>query len=100
MHLYARQGDLVIDRLEKIEGELSPAQRIVFVGDSSGHPHVLEAKCKMRRDGRRVFVSLSQASEIVHKRAGGHKPVTLKKGNYLVRPLREGGDGSDRAVED
>jgi hypothetical protein len=101
MHIYARQGDLVIDKLAApISGDMERTRRIVFAGDSSGHPHTLLAPALMRRDGLRTFVRLSKAAEITHGKPDGHKPVKLVAGDYEIRPLRERGDGSDRAVED
>ena len=104
--LYARQGDLVIDKLSvPIAGELESVRRIVFAGDSSGHPHTLTLKSRgavaqIRRDGLRTFVRLTQTAEIVHGKPDGHKTVEMPPGDYEIRPLRERGDGYDRAVED
>lgn len=100
MKLYARQGDLVIEQLDTIAGELLPTKRVVFAGDSSGHPHTLVGAIKMRRDGRRTFVELAEPAQLTHGKPGGHRTVTLGAGKYEVRPLRERGDGFDRAVED
>jgi len=104
MELYARHGDLVIEKLEKpIAGELSKGANIVFAGDSSGHPHTLMGAVLFRRDGRRTFVRVPEgkALELRHGKSTGHKTIKLEAGaDYEVRPLRERGDGSDRAVED
>jgi hypothetical protein len=101
MKLYARQGDLVIEKLAKpIEGELIPAKDIVFAGDSSGHRHVLRGKAQHRVDGDRTLVRVAKTATLTHEKSDGHKDVMLVPGDYEVRPLRERGDGSDRAVED
>lgn len=100
MQIYARQGDLVIEKLEKITGALEPAKAVTFAGDSSGHPHALNGTCSVRREGRRTFIKVAARREITHGKPDGHKTVVLKPGAYVVRPLRERGDGSDRAVED
>lgn len=104
MQLYARQGDLVIQKLDTINGELTEAKSLVFAGDSSGHPHSLVGKVLARREGRRTLVKVTADREITHGKPGGHKTVVLtgspKPGFYEVRPLRERGDGADRAVED
>lgn len=106
MQLYARQGDLVIQRLDKAPTEeLSEMKSVVFAGDSSGHPHMLTGKVMARRVGRRTLVTVTANREITHGKPDGHKTVLLKgskakPGHYEVRPLRERGDGSDRAVED
>jgi hypothetical protein len=101
MEMAARHGDLVIERLAApITGELTKVRNLVFAGDSSGHTHTLKGAALHRRDGRRTFVRIAKATELVHAKSDGHKTITLKKGDYEVRPLRERGDGADRAVED
>jgi hypothetical protein len=99
--IFARQGDLIINRLDKpITGDLTETKRITFAGDSSGHPHTLLGDAMQRREGRRTFVRLAHEGTIEHGRAGGHQPVTLPAGDYEIGPLRERGDAGDRAVED
>jgi len=105
MELYARQGDLVIEKVTSISGKLEKVKGVTFAGDSSGHPHTLAGAIEMRREGRATLVKVTGKREITHGKEGGHKTVTLngsaaKPGYYSVRPLRERGDGSDRAVED
>ena len=100
MEIYARQGDLVINKFEGDPGELSPAKDHVFAGDSSGHPHTLKGKSKIRIDGRRTLVLLEKPTELVHGKSDGHPTVSIEAGTYEVYPLRERGDEGDRAVED
>lgn len=103
MEIYARHGDLVIEKLNTpITGELKKGTNIVFAGDSSGHPHTLVGEVMHRRDGRRTFVQVpdGKSLELRHGKSTGHKTISLAPGAYEVRPLRERGDGSDRAVED
>lgn len=101
MNIYGRQGDLVIEKLAApITGELEATKRIVFAGDSSGHPHTLLGAAQFRREGRRTLVRVEKALAITHGKPDGHATVTLEPGDYAVHPLRERGDGSDRAVED
>jgi hypothetical protein len=102
MNIYARQGDLVIDRLATpITGELEKGRAISFAGDSSGHPHRLLGACEFRREANGVtLVRVAKPTKIAHGKAGGHKAVTLEAGDYEVRRLRERGDKTDRIVED
>lgn len=101
MRLYARQGDLVIEKLATpIAGDLEKTIRLTFAGDSSGHPHTLKGACLSRRDGFTTLVRVARPAVLEHGRAGGHKPITLEPGDYSVRPLRERGAGIDRKVED
>ena len=100
MNLYGRQGDLVIEKISKVEGDLIAVTDHVFAGDSSGHPHTLRGKSKIRQDGERTFVVLAKAAELVHGKPDGHETVKLKAGAYEIRPLRERGGTGDRMVQD
>lgn len=101
MNLFARQGDLVIEKLStRITGELEHVKRVTFAGDSSGHPHFIAATAQIRREGRATFVRLEATGVLEHGKAGGHRPIEMPPGDYSVRILRERGDGFDRAVED
>lgn len=101
MEIYARQGDLVIEKVANISGELETMKRITFAGDSSGHPHTAVGKFKARKDGLRTFVRVEgKPLDITHGKSDGHKTVSLEPGDYEIRPLRERGAGLDRAVED
>lgn len=102
MNLYGRQGDLVIEKLDKpIEGDLVKQKNIVFAGDSSGHRHRLmgDAMVLALAGSTRRF-QIKKATELVHEKPDGHHTLTLEAGSYEIRPLRERGNGSDRAVED
>jgi hypothetical protein len=103
MELFARHGDLVIEKLKTPPaGEMKKGTNIVFAGDSSGHPHTLVGAVMFRREGRRTFVEVPAGKplELKHGKSTGHKTIELPPGAYEVRPLRERGDGSDRAVDD
>lgn len=100
MKLYARHGDLVIEKLDTISGDLAKMVNVTFGGDSSGHPHTLMGTVLGRRDGLRTFVRLDKSAKLVHGKADGHRTIDIEPGDYEVRPLRERGDGTDRAVED
>lgn len=102
MNIYARQGDLVIDKLlEPITGELEKGRAISFAGDSSGHQHRLMGACEFRREANGVtLVRVAKPTKVEHGKAGGHKAVTLVAGDYEVRRKRERGDRTDRIVED
>jgi hypothetical protein len=101
MKIYARQGDLVVNKLiTPISGELEKTSTLVFAGDSSGHPHRLKGACLSRREGLVTLVRVARQTVLEHGRAGGHKPITLEPGDYAVQPLRERGNRLDRRVED
>lgn len=102
MKIFARQGDLVIEKLDNkpIVGDLTEATNVVFAGDSSGHRHRLMGTVQMIRTGTVTRVRLDKYMELVHEKSNGHASVVLSAGDYEIRRLRERGDGSDRAVED
>lgn len=101
MNLFARQGDLVIEKLPvPFPGTVEKVTNYVFAGDSSGHPHTLRGTVQMQREGAATRVRLAEEMTLEHGKPDGHRAVTLPVGDYEVRPLRERGDGSDRIVED
>lgn len=101
MNLYARQGDLVIEKLPRpIPGDLEKATNVVFAGDTSGHPHILRGTALIQRDRRSTRIRLAEPMALEHGRPDGHRTVQLEPGDYEVRPLRERGGDGDRAVED
>jgi hypothetical protein len=100
MQLYARQGDLVITQIPAITGELETVMDYIFAGDSSGHPHTLKGKARMRIDGLRTLIVLTKPSKLVHGKLDGHKTIHLDAGSYEVRALRERGGNGDRIVAD
>lgn len=99
MQLFARQGDLVINKV-LVEGNLTPTTNLVLAGGSSGHTHTIEGACLHRRDGDITYVCLSEERTLTHARADGHASIVLPPGSYEIKRLRERGDASDRNVED
>jgi hypothetical protein len=96
MNIYARQGDIVIDRLKKPTTEtLEPKRDLVLAGGSSGHPHTLVGACLAKIEERRTLVRVAEPTRIEH--AGQHKTVDLPAGDYEIRRKREEGE---RQVED
>jgi hypothetical protein len=100
MNLYGRQGDLVIENISNVDGDLIAVTDHVISGDSSGHPHMIRGRSKIRKDGELTFVVLTKAAELIHGKPDGHKTVKLKAGAYEIHPLRERGGAGDRAIQD
>jgi len=101
MNLFARQGDLVIERLARaIPGELTAVKNFTLAGDSSGHPHTLFGAASIRRIGTAVYLECSATLSLEHGKTDGHPTVALPAGNYEIRPLREDRDGTDQSVID
>ncbi len=97
MNIYARQGDLVFNRIDSIPGELTKQTNFILAGHDSA-PHTIRGTAQVRAEGNDFFISLAETAQVVH--AGRHQPVTLEPGNYRVTRLRERGDATDRVVED
>ena len=102
MEIYARQGDLVIERLREPLDEESLVQQDspVLSGISSGHRHHIVGPALVSVTGRVTRLRISRPTQLVHESVDGHFTVELTPGDYEIRPLRERGDVVDRAVED
>ena len=103
MNLYARQGDLVIEKLSTpLTGDLVKRSTVVFAGDSSGHRHRITGDILIAegRPAGETAIRVGKAMALVHEKGDGHATGRHDPGDYVVRPLRERGDSSDRAVED
>jgi hypothetical protein len=102
--LWARQGDLVVEKLAEqlVADDLIERSDLVFAGDSSGHRHRLIGTVLVasQAQGRTRFRVPSVALPLVHEKGDGHETVELAPGDYEIRVLRERGDGQDRQVED
>lgn len=100
MHIYARQGDLIIDRITEVLTEDTVKRHdVVFAGDSSGHRHRLLGDVLVSTTDPRRF-RLESPTEIIHEKSDGHTSIPMPAGDYRIRPLRERGDAGDREVED
>lgn len=97
MEIYARQGDLVINKAATMPDGLEKQRGLVLAGATSS-PHTVVGTVEAKRDGGSTFIRVTEATTVEH--AGRHKPVKLAPGDYVVRPLRERGGEGDRAVED
>lgn len=105
MQIFGRQGDLVIDRKsDTVLPELETAPIVsdfVFAGDSSGHPHTLLGKVRMKKNGTHTLIFLPEPSRMTHGKSDGHQDVAeMPAGSYDVYPLREQDKESERAVAD
>lgn len=89
MNIYARQGDLVFNRVSAVTGELKKQTDFVLAGRDSA-PHTIRGTSQVRTDGRIHHVRVAESTLVTH--AGRHEPITLEPGDYTIRPLREGND--------
>lgn len=100
MEIYARQGDLVIRKLDSSEveqGNLKEEQNPVLAGSDTS-THTIPGKHLVRRDNDRIIVQIAETVQMIH--GDRHRPVELAPGSYQITSLRERRDGQDRDVED
>ena len=100
MHLYARQGDLVIEKLDApISAELMEHTGLVLAGRGTS-PHRVAGKVLAAQDGSTWLLRVPAAAAVSIEHSDRHNAVALEPGDYRIKPLRERGGNGDRAVED
>lgn len=99
MQLYARQGDLVFEKLpdDFDMGTLTNSVGLVLAGSTSSR-HVVTGAVLTREDGITRLLQVSEPTEVVHD--DRHLSTQLAVGKYRVSKLRERHDQNDRQVED
>lgn len=99
MEIYARQGDLVINKLEtKFTGEFRSVRNFVLAGSDTSS-HVVEGPSMIAvGDNGATIVRVAKKTKLSH--GSRHHTVSLAAGDYEIYPLRERGDQTDRVVED
>lgn len=96
--IYARQGDLVIRKLDAPHTiHLIKSQDVVVAGHDTS-PHVVRGVVLSRQEGREFKLRIVEPTVISHQ--DRHPDVALVPGDYTLTPLRERGNAEDRAVED
>ena len=94
----ARQGDLLICRIDSFPGGLTAASAVngqyVLAHSETGHNHVvLERGAQMLIDQTKEFIAyleISEPSEITHLRDfETHEPIRIEPGKYEIRRQRE-----------
>jgi hypothetical protein len=90
-----RQGDVLIQRVGKIPGQLKRQKpiggRIILAyGEVTGHHHSIKADAAdwWKRDGdeSEQFVTVHEPTEVVHQE---HSPIALSPGRYRVLRQKE-----------
>lgn len=98
--IYARQGDLIIDRAERAPVELKLLEApMTIAGSDSNGVHSLPKGCEYAHEGRMHYVRPTEACELTH--ASRHRAIPLEAGQlYAIYPqIERRGDG-DQDVED
>jgi hypothetical protein len=95
MKLYARHGDLIVNRAEAFSGGVQ-AVNLVLVGKDN--PHTVLGPVTFLVDGPRTRFSVAEPTELVHSKT--HVAIPIPAGNWVSWIKRERGDGQDRLVDD
>lgn len=102
----ARQGDVIIQRIQRIPGAVSPVERdhgkvILAYGEVTGHAHAIldqDVDLLSTADAAERFLRVgSQGATVVHEE---HAPIALAPGSYRVRIQREYSPDKIRLVAD
>ena len=83
-----RQGDLLIEVIEKLPKNLKKRKNLVVLyGSQTGHSHFLKSGTVY--DGKRetIYLELPKKSQLLHD--SDHDPIDLPKGYYQVKRQRE-----------
>jgi hypothetical protein len=82
-----RQGDVILEKVEKIEGKGRLMNNVVLAeGEVTGHKHILQGQILecVTKDGR--YVECKQDAKLTHQE---HDTLTIPKGKYKVKLQRE-----------
>lgn len=98
--IYARQGDLIIDRAERAPIELKALEQPqVIAGSDANGVHTIPKGVEYARDGRIHYLRPVEDCELTH--ASRHRPIPLKAGQlYTIWPQIERRGEGDVDVED
>jgi len=83
-----RQGDILLKRINNIEGKLiGKGRRVLAYGEKTGHTHVLDGDVSYYDNGDgQILCSINGNAELAHQE---HKSIEIPAGNYLVIRQRE-----------
>lgn len=85
---FVRQGDLLIEVIEKLpKGLKKRKDTVILYGSSTGHSHYLKSGSVY--DGRNdtIYLELPKKSQLLHD--SDHDPIDLPKGVYQVVRQKE-----------
>lgn len=95
-----RQGDILfipVTEIPSYEERQIVANRVIALGESTGHSHTLEEGLVIQK-WNEMYLVLDKDSRVVHQE---HNPIELPAGYYLVRRQREYvAPGEERTIYD
>ncbi|HLO49460.1 MAG TPA: hypothetical protein VK211_13680 [Kamptonema sp.] len=82
-----RQGDVILTPVQKTEGQKKPHLTLAE-GEVTGHSHrIIDGKAELyEKDGTLYLRVLSPTALLSHEE---HNPISIPKGNWMVRIQRE-----------
>ena len=82
-----QQGDVILENIAQIEGK-KLAHLVLARGETTGHCHqITEGEAELyERDGVLFLGVRSEEAVLTHEE---HMPITLPRGNFKVRKVRE-----------
>ena len=85
--MYYQQGDIIVEQTDEIKGEILN-HLILETGEVTGHAHrISKGLAELFESGTTKYLKvLSEEATLTHEE---HGTITLPKGNYIVRKVRE-----------
>lgn len=85
--MYARQGEVGIEKIGKLPEGLTVKDNVLARGEVTGHSHEVVGQAVVMTDSTTQYVQVNGTEAVLQHEE--HKPVTLPKGTYRVRIQRE-----------
>jgi len=93
-----RQGDILIEKINKLPYNLKPKEDLIIArGETTGHVHRLDGGQVLVDIEGNLFLNLAQEQTLLHEE---HKPIVLPPGKYRVIRQREYDEKEIRTIED
>ncbi len=83
-----RQGDILLKKINEIEGNLvGKGRRVLAYGEKTGHSHVLDGDVSYYDNGNgQILCHIGSRAELVHEE---HKNIEVPTGDYIIIRQRE-----------
>src|SRR3990167_442817 len=83
-----RQGDVLIEKIDKMPKGLKRKDQIIALGEVTGHKHFFPSEQVLvyKDENNNQFVNVQKTAELVHDE---HQAIKLEKGNYKIVMQRQ-----------
>ena len=92
-----RQGDVFLEKIEKLPADLKVKDNILLRGETTGHAHRIEGAVVYTDKNGMQYVQIQKEAQIFHEE---HDVVTVPQGLYQMLPQREYHPTANRLVMD